>query len=94
MTLLENKTPIGKKMINRTGAPPLHYVGFLFAALVTTTLWNAPGCNGFSVEDLKKAESTLPDGGKIWVLLVAGSQGFSNYRHQSDVCHAYHVRIY
>ncbi len=33
----------------------------------------------------------LPDGGKIWALLVAGSSGWYNYRHQADVCHAYHV---
>ncbi len=35
---------------------------------------------------------SLPDGGKIWVLLVAGSRGYFNYRHQADVCHAYQVR--
>lgn len=26
-----------------------------------------------------------------WALLVAGSNGYYNYRHQADVCHAYHV---
>ncbi|KAI8788257.1 legumain [Biomphalaria glabrata] len=26
-----------------------------------------------------------------WALLVAGSSGYDNYRHQADVCHAYHV---
>jgi len=26
-----------------------------------------------------------------WAVLVAGSNGYGNYRHQSDVCHAYHV---
>lgn len=26
-----------------------------------------------------------------WAVLVAGSNTFSNYRHQADVCHAYHV---
>ncbi|XP_005101870.1 legumain [Aplysia californica] len=26
-----------------------------------------------------------------WVLLVAGSNGYYNYRHQADICHAYHV---
>lgn len=25
---------------------------------------------------------TLPNGGKIWALLVAGSNGYYNYRHQ------------
>lgn len=26
-----------------------------------------------------------------WALLVAGSNGWFNYRHQADVCHAYQV---
>ena len=26
-----------------------------------------------------------------WAVLVAGSKGFVNYRHQADVCHAYHT---
>ena len=26
-----------------------------------------------------------------WALLVAGSNGWGNYRHQADVLHAYHV---
>jgi hypothetical protein len=26
-----------------------------------------------------------------WAVLVAGSNGYSNYRHQADVCHAYQV---
>jgi len=28
-----------------------------------------------------------------WAVLVAGSSGYSNYRHQADVAHAYHVMI-
>uniref|UniRef100_F1L5J4 legumain n=1 Tax=Ascaris suum TaxID=6253 RepID=F1L5J4_ASCSU len=27
----------------------------------------------------------------IWALLVAGSNTWQNYRHQADVCHAYHI---
>jgi legumain len=26
-----------------------------------------------------------------WAVLVAGSNGYFNYRHQSDVCHAYQI---
>jgi hypothetical protein len=26
-----------------------------------------------------------------WAVLVAGSNGWGNYRHQADVCHAYQV---
>ncbi|KAH7445918.1 hypothetical protein KP509_01G028600 [Ceratopteris richardii] len=31
------------------------------------------------------------DFGTRWALLIAGSSGYGNYRHQADVCHAYHV---
>lgn len=26
-----------------------------------------------------------------YAVLVAGSSGYANYRHQSDVCHAYQI---
>ncbi|XP_075386770.1 legumain [Tenrec ecaudatus] len=31
------------------------------------------------------------DSGKHWVLIVAGSNGWYNYRHQADACHAYQI---
>uniref|UniRef100_A0A646QJ75 legumain n=1 Tax=Hemiscolopendra marginata TaxID=943146 RepID=A0A646QJ75_9MYRI len=33
----------------------------------------------------------LPADGKIWALLVAGSNTYDNYRHQADICHAYQI---
>nr|XP_012568856.1 vacuolar-processing enzyme-like isoform X2 [Cicer arietinum] len=30
-------------------------------------------------------------GGTKWALLVAGSNGYANYRHQADICHAYQI---
>lgn len=50
-------------------------------------------CHGFTLdrwleENKMKVEQ---EGGKIWVLLIAGSSGFYNYRHQADICHAYHI---
>ena len=39
-------------------------------------------------------ERTLVDRagpGQVWAVLVAGSRGWDNYRHQADVCHAYQV---
>uniref|UniRef100_UPI00398F0C83 legumain isoform X1 n=2 Tax=Pristiophorus japonicus TaxID=55135 RepID=UPI00398F0C83 len=33
----------------------------------------------------------LENGAKHWVVLVAGSSGWYNYRHQADVCHAYQI---
>jgi legumain len=29
--------------------------------------------------------------GKNYAVLVAGSNGWSNYRHQADVCHAFQI---
>lgn len=31
------------------------------------------------------------DEGTNWAVLVAGSQGYGNYRHQADICHAYQI---
>ncbi|XP_068201844.1 legumain-like [Palaemon carinicauda] len=31
------------------------------------------------------------DTGELWAVLVAGSNGWFNYRHQADVCHAYQI---
>jgi len=50
-------------------------------------------CHGFTLdrwleENKMKVEQ---EGGKIWVLLIAGSRGYYNYRHQADICHAYHI---
>jgi len=39
-----------------------------------------------TVEDLPDTQD-----GELWVLLVAGSNGWYNYRHQADVCHAYQI---
>uniref|UniRef100_A0A1B6IKU8 legumain n=1 Tax=Homalodisca liturata TaxID=320908 RepID=A0A1B6IKU8_9HEMI len=37
------------------------------------------------------AKHLLPNGGQIKAVLVAGSNGYDNYRHQADVCHAYQI---
>uniref|UniRef100_A0A2K6UH98 Legumain n=1 Tax=Saimiri boliviensis boliviensis TaxID=39432 RepID=A0A2K6UH98_SAIBB len=31
------------------------------------------------------------DGGKHWVAILAGSNGWCNYRHRADACHAYQI---
>merc|ERR1712002_391122 len=41
----------------------------------------------FTVEDLPET----PEDGSLWVVLVAGSNGWYNYRHQADVCYAYQI---
>merc|ERR1712002_1065530 len=41
-----------------------------------------------TVKDLPVPET---QDGSLWVVLVAGSNGWWNYRHQADVCHAYQI---
>ncbi|XP_074659463.1 legumain-like isoform X2 [Tubulanus polymorphus] len=46
-------------------------------------------CSPFE-EILKKHKSDTATGTN-WALIVAGSSGWYNYRHQADVCHAYQI---
>lgn len=39
----------------------------------------------------RAVERSQADGGNTWVVLVAGSTGWGNYRHQSSVCKAYQL---
>ncbi|XLT43394.1 hypothetical protein HN873_035998, partial [Arachis hypogaea] len=41
----------------------------------------------------ESAENDEVGGGTRWAVLVAGSSGYGNYRHQADVCHAYQLLI-
>jgi len=43
--------------------------------------------SSLKLEDLP----SKPKDGNLWVVLAAGSYGWSNYRHQADVCHAYQI---
>jgi legumain len=38
-----------------------------------------------------EAKQESQENGNIWVVLVAGSNEWYNYRHQADICHAYQV---
>ncbi|XP_030975600.1 vacuolar-processing enzyme-like isoform X1 [Quercus lobata] len=40
---------------------------------------------------IKNAGCNTNLSGKRWAVLVAGSKGYDNYRHQADVCHAYQI---
>ncbi|KAL8139220.1 hypothetical protein V2J09_005241 [Rumex salicifolius] len=45
-------------------------------------------------ESILRMPSADPEAKKpatTWALLVAGSNGYGNYRHQADVCHAYQI---
>lgn len=54
--------------------------GVLLLLCLIKSAWN------LTIQDLPETE-----GGDLWVLLVAGSNGWFNYRHQADVCHAYQI---
>lgn len=41
--------------------------------------------------ELAEPKGSVEEGPNLWAVLVAGSNGYYNYRHQADVCHAYHV---
>jgi len=45
------------------------------------------GTQAFSIADIPET----PEDGELWVVLVAGSNGWMNYRHQADICHAYQI---
>ena len=46
---------------------------------------------GLALLTIASLTSSVVAEGKNWVLLIAGSAGYGNYRHQSDVCHAYQI---
>ena len=63
----------------------LHKIFILFLNRVVL-IWWLPCL--LSISDIP---NEIPNDGKLWVVLVAGSSGYYNYRHQADVCHAYQV---
>ncbi|KAM7376276.1 hypothetical protein PAMP_006019 [Pampus punctatissimus] len=46
---------------------------------------------GLSLGLVNSFPTEQPEGGKNWVVIVAGSNGWYNYRHQADACHAYQI---
>lgn len=45
----------------------------------------------FSAISALMATASAEDTTNHWGIIVAGSRGFGNYRHQADACHAYHI---
>lgn len=80
----------------RAAAEPLSQWSRLQKAL--RGFW-PPHATGFAGDDNKSQR--VPDFNDIddgsvkshWALLIAGSNGWWNYRHQADVCHAYQVML-
>ncbi|KAK8761364.1 hypothetical protein V5799_027369 [Amblyomma americanum] len=62
----------------------------LFQKLLLLLLSTALALAGSPVS-AKKSGNASSEKPKLWALLVAGSYIYDNYRHQADICHAYHV---
>ncbi|KAJ0007773.1 hypothetical protein Pint_30750 [Pistacia integerrima] len=58
----------------------------LAAILLLSLLSFAVGSRKLNHEDDKSSIN-----GTRWAVLIAGSSGYGNYRHQADVCHAYQI---
>ncbi|KAJ0396960.1 hypothetical protein P43SY_003663 [Pythium insidiosum] len=43
------------------------------------------------INDILQVRFKATKGGEHWAVIVVGSRGYENYRHQADACHAYHV---
>nr|QFR54167.1 asparaginyl endopeptidase 1 [Momordica cochinchinensis] len=77
-------------------ASPATSSSLLLSLLLLVALFLAYGCGGAQAKRVIRmpTEREQPDdreGGTRWAVLVAGSNGFGNYRHQADVCHAYQL---
>ncbi|XP_045622225.1 legumain [Procambarus clarkii] len=56
--------------------------------VVTAAVFESERLRRALTEDDNDDEGTR---GEIWAVLLAGSNGWWNYRHQADVCHAYQI---
>uniref|UniRef100_A0ACD5TCU6 Uncharacterized protein n=1 Tax=Avena sativa TaxID=4498 RepID=A0ACD5TCU6_AVESA len=61
-----------------------------FPVLVVQLVLLVAGVAGRPWQEFLRPQSE-EDVGTRWAVLIAGSKGFGNYRHQADVCHAYQI---
>lgn len=62
-----------------------------WVALIVTIWMSETMTKSKGVRPMHNQLSQFEEVGTKWGFLVAGSTGYSNYRHQADVCHAYQV---
>ncbi|KAI4871389.1 hypothetical protein NFI96_015111 [Prochilodus magdalenae] len=53
--------------------------------------WRALAVLGLTLCAVSAFPAEFSKDGKNWAVIVAGSNGWYNYRHQADVCHAYQI---
>lgn len=86
-------------MSRYTVGAPIVVVLLLLASVVSGRLINTDGLIKLPLGDLGSSilEFAFPNSidddtvGTKWAVLIAGSDGYWNYRHQADICHAYQL---
>ncbi|CAE1307646.1 LGMN [Acanthosepion pharaonis] len=61
-----------------------------FSLTFTLSIALYPLFNSLPLDSLSPLPE-LENGGVHWAVIVAGSNGWYNYRHQADICHAYQI---
>eukprot|EP00252_Welwitschia_mirabilis_P005158 TRINITY_DN1560_c0_g1_i1.p1 TRINITY_DN1560_c0_g1~~TRINITY_DN1560_c0_g1_i1.p1 ORF type:complete len:492 (+),score=93.14 TRINITY_DN1560_c0_g1_i1:150-1625(+) len=71
----------------------LSFLSLIFFLLGHNSVVNGAGRNWNSLLKMpsEKSVETEEGNGTKWAILIAGSSGYWNYRHQADVCHAYQI---
>ncbi|XP_044484468.1 legumain [Mangifera indica] len=83
-------------LFSQFGSVSMATYRFLFFFLVLAVLGDVEGSrlnqrkSGIIKLPTEK-EEPAEEAGTRWAVLVAGSSGYGNYRHQADVCHAYQL---
>ncbi|VVC37946.1 Peptidase C13, legumain [Cinara cedri] len=72
---------------NNMGTFHLVSLALLAVGTIAAHISNHENLDNFLIKDNSQ------NGGKKWVILVAGSNGWDNYRHQADICHAYQIVV-
>ncbi|KAM7255989.1 hypothetical protein ACFE04_011730 [Oxalis oulophora] len=67
------------------------HVKFVFLCLLSIAFECQSRELSDAFETVMKRNAKTNSTGKQWAVLVAGSQGYENYRHQADICHAYQI---
>lgn len=82
---------IGIVTLAQTGHMPfsMRCLHISYVVLTICCINYALGTSEISHEE--QPEERRPFRGNIWAVLAAGSNGYYNYRHQADICHAYQV---
>ncbi|VDM91911.1 unnamed protein product [Onchocerca ochengi] len=65
---------------------------YVLTVFLASTFIHCTNSKHFRIESIHdKVSEKSQEQAKTWVVLVAGSKGWYNYRHQSDICHAYQL---